>query len=260
MISRTMARPLVERLQENSLLADSLGGAARSVRPSDYYDRSETLETKDILRRAFMHWIIEQELAPGMYIDERKVAARLRIPLLSVREFLISMSQFGYFRKVRDREWVVEDLDRTFFSQMLDVRMMFELNSIAPLIELPEQDPFWRTLYSLRNQHLDLLETKGGETLPFVELDNAFHGLLNTASNNRVMQIFQDAVFFVFYFHYRWDNSDERARNEIAMREHLNIMDAIFDKDVESSRSSLRGHLQAAQDNLLSSIENRIKR
>jgi DNA-binding GntR family transcriptional regulator len=256
-ISRTMARPLLDRLRENDLLNDGLGVAARPITASDYFDRSEVLETKEILRRAFMHWIIEQELKPGTHIDERKVATRLQIPLLSVREFMIAMSQFGYFRKVRDREWIVEELDRDFFAQMLDVRMMFELNSIAPLTTLPDDDPFWRTLYSLRNQHHDLLETKGGETLPFVELDNAFHGLLNTSSNNRVMQIFQDAIFFVFYYHYRWGSSDERVRNETAMNEHLKIIEALFDRDSERAKTSLKAHLQAAQDNLLNSIDMR---
>lgn len=256
-ISRTMARPLIKRLHDEGLLIEGRTSAARPVRQSDYYDRREVLQTKDILRRAFMHWIIEQELTPGMHIDERKVAARLHIPLLSVREFMIAMSQFGYFRKIRDREWVVEDLNRDFFAQMLEVRMMFELNSVTPLIALSEEDPFWRTLHKLRNQHLDLLEAVDGETLSFVELDNAFHGLLNTASNNRVMHIFQDAIFFVFYYHYRWGSSDERTRNKTAMNEHLKIIEALFERDAIKARSSLQAHLQAAQDNLLNSIDMR---
>lgn len=259
-ISRTLARPILARLTEKGLVGDDLGTAARPVKRSDYYAREDVLETKEILRTAFMHWIIEQELKPGMHIDERQVAARLRIPLLAVREFMIALSQFGYFRKVRDREWVVEDLDREFYAQLLDVRKTFELNSIKPLVALPDEDPFWRSLHSLRNQHHNLLETSGGETLPFVELDNAFHSLLNSASDNRFMQIFQEAVFFVFYYHYRWGSPDEKTRNETAMNEHLKIIEALFDRDEERASVMLLNHLQVAQDNLLDSIEERAKR
>ncbi|PWJ13861.1 GntR family transcriptional regulator [Jannaschia seohaensis] len=255
-VSRTTARSLIQQLRKRGLLDSDQGPLQRPVHQSDYYPRSQVLETTEILRSAFMNWIIREQLRPGHYVDEAQIATQLQIPMSNVREFLIGLSKFGFFRKHRGREWRVEPITRDFIGQMLNLRRMLEVNSVAPLVGLPHSDPFWPTLQSIRTRHVELLQTVGGETLPFVELDNRFHSLLNSASENRIMQVLQEAVFFIFHFHYRWGSSEEKARNEQAMVEHLQIIDALIERDSDRATSALIAHLSTAQNTLVASLEN----
>lgn len=254
-ISRTTARAVLIHLEEQGILRDGSGGALRPIEQSDYFPRNRVLETTEILRSDFMNWIIRERLRPGHIIDEAEIATRLQIPMSNVREFLIGLSKFGFFLKMRGREWKVEPISPSFIGQILDLRQTLELNSIAPLVALPSQDPFWPTLHSLRKRHVALLETEGGETLQFVALDNQLHSLLNSASNNRIMLILQEAVFFLFYYHYRWDSTDEKVRNEQAMIEHLEIIDALTAQDGARAEEALIKHLAAAKETLLHTLE-----
>lgn len=257
-ISRTTARFVLARLQESGVLGAGHGAAARVIQQSDYFPTIQVLETTAILRSAFMNWIIRERLRPGHFLDEAEIATQLQIPMSNVREFLIGLSKFGFFRKMRGREWRVEPIGRDFIGQLLDLRRTLEVKSIAPLVVLPAGDPFWPALQSLRKRHLELLSSVGGEALPFVELDNRLHSLLNSASDNRIMMILQEAVFFLFYFHYRWGSLEETARNETAMVEHLEIIDALIARDEDRATSALVSHLSMAQDTLLGSLAEKI--
>lgn len=253
--SRTTARAILSALTETELIAEEKGSAIRPITSADYFPRSDVLETREVLRSACMRWIIQERLQPGTYVDEVKMATRLRIPVSSVHEFLISLGQFGFFRRVRNREWIVEAMNKSFIEQLLQLRMMFEFNSIDPLIALPEDHPFWRTLHRIKKQHLALLEEKCGDAFRFFELDNRLHWLMSSSSDNRLMQIFQEAIFFVFFYHYRWDSSNEKDRNMKALEEHLQFIDALIRRDATSAKLLFRTHLKTAQDTLLNSIE-----
>lgn len=254
-VSRTTARSIVARLQDQGILTGSIGRAARSIDRADYYPRNQVLETTEILRAAFMTWIIHERLRPGDIVDEAEIATRHHIPMSNVREFLIGLAKFGFFRKLRGRVWKVEPISPDFIDQMLSLRRMLEVKSIAPLVALPAHDPFWPALQSLRIRHEDLLGTIGGDTLPFVALDNQLHSLLNTASDNRLMMIMQEAAFFLFHYHYRWGSTDEKARNEQAMIEHLEIIDALTARDGARAEASLIKHLTAAKNTLLDTLD-----
>jgi DNA-binding GntR family transcriptional regulator len=62
----------------------------------------------------------------------------------------------------------------------------------------------------------------------FSDLDSRFHRLVNTASPNRFIDGFFDLITLIFHYHYQWNKRDERQRNEIAIREHLAYIDALF--------------------------------
>lgn len=254
-VSRTTARTILARLQDQGILTGGIGRAARSIDQADYYPTNQVLETTEILRAAFMTWIIRERLRPGDIVDEAEIATRHQIPMSNVREFLIGLAKFGFFRKLRGREWKVEPISPDFIDQMLNLRRMLEVKSIASLVALPAHDPFWPALQSLRTRHVELLGTIGGETLPFVALDNQLHSLLNTSSDNRIMMILQEAVFFLFHYHYRWGSTDEKARNEQAMIEHLEIIDALIARDAERAEASLINHLSVAKNTLLETLD-----
>ncbi len=78
----------------------------------------------------------------------------------------------------------------------------------------------------------------------FFELDQKFHSLLLSATNNPFMDQFYDIISVIFHFHYQWDNSDLRTRNMVAIEEHMAVLSKILSGDDIGAKGELRHHLQ----------------
>jgi DNA-binding GntR family transcriptional regulator len=88
----------------------------------------------------------------------------------------------------------------------------------------------------------------------FSALDERFHRLINDASRNRFMGGFQDIISLIFHYHCQWRKVDEGQRNERAIREHLDYIEALFTLDPDRIGTSCRRHLASARRTLLASI------
>jgi DNA-binding GntR family transcriptional regulator len=55
----------------------------------------------------------------------------------------------------------------------------------------------------------------------------------------------------IFHYHYQWNKRDERQRNEVAIREHLVYIEALFGRNVSMVQLACRAHLASAKDTLL---------
>ena len=120
---------------------------------------------------------------------------------------------------------------------------MFELRSAQRFLALPASDPAWRTLDSVRQEHLDLLREAQTRFSEFSELDERFHRLINDASRNRFIVNFYDVISLIFHYHYQWNKRDERERNIAAMREHLVYMDALTSRNRSKVAASVKTHM-----------------
>jgi DNA-binding GntR family transcriptional regulator len=57
----------------------------------------------------------------------------------------------------------------------------------------------------------------------------------------------------IFHYHYQWTKHDERQRNEVAIREHLAYIEALFSRDTSMVELACRAHLAAAKQTLIRS-------
>ena len=89
----------------------------------------------------------------------------------------------------------------------------------------------------------------------FSDLDNRFHRLVNDASPNRFIVDFYDIISLIFHYHYQWNKRDERQRNEVALLEHLDYIEALFSRDPSRIEITCKSHLKSARKTLLASIE-----
>ncbi len=253
--SRTTSRVILERLTNQGLIKLNRGKLIRPISSADYYPQHDVLETREILRTACMRWIMKERFRPGARLDEVLIATKLQVPVSSVHDFFISLNQFGFIRRVKNRVWAVEPIDYEFINQILELRIILELKSINKLVNLPKNHVFWGKLKNIRKEHLKQIKADKGDSLPFFELDNRLHSLMNSSSENRLMKTFEEAVFFIFFYHYQWEKESEKSRNVKALREHLKFIDALLARDDYKAKRYLFMHLQSAQNTLLNSIE-----
>lgn len=252
--SRTTARAIIQQLTTTGIVDETGQRLTRGIVDQDYYPLNDVMETREILRKDCMNWIMKEKFIPGSILDEVLIATRLKIPVSSVHDFLVSLSQFGFIKRVKNREWLVEPISHEFINQVLELRRILELQSIAPLIRLPANNVFWSKLAHIYQDHKKQLSDNNGEALAFFELDNRLHSLLTSASNNRLMTIFEDAVFFIFFYHYQWGKKSEESRNLQAMKEHVSLIESLLEKDEAKAKKHLESHLNSAQQTLIHSV------
>ena len=62
-------------------------------------------------------------------------------------------------------------------------------------------------------------------------------------------------ISLIFHYHYQWNKIDERQRNEVALLEHLDYIEALFSRDPGRIEMACKSHLKSARKTLLASIE-----
>ncbi|KPF45065.1 GntR family transcriptional regulator [Rhizobium sp. AAP43] len=256
-VSRTTVRAVLTRLGEVGLVAWDKRSKTVLRRPQaeDYFPEEETDSLSDIIERSFMRRILAGGAQPGMQINELELAREIGIGTTSVREFLIRFSRFGLIEKRPNSHWVLKGFTREFALELTEVREMFELRSAASFVNLPEDHPAWVELRLVEAQHHELLADIDHRFTEFSELDERFHLLVQRASSNRFIIDFYDIITIVFHYHYQWNKTNARARNQRALEEHLDYISALFSRDAAAIEKACRRHLKSARETLLQSIQ-----
>lgn len=256
-VSRTTVRAVLTRLGEVGLVAWDKRSKTVLRRPEhgDYFPDEETSSLSEIIERSFMRRILAGGAQPGMQINELELAREIGIGTTSVREFLIRFSRFGLIEKRPNSHWVLKGFTREFALELTEVREMFELRSAAAFVHLAEEHPAWAELKAVEAQHHALLADIDNRYMEFSELDERFHLLVQKASSNRFIIDFYDIISIVFHYHYQWNKTNARARNQRALEEHIDYIRALFSRDPSAIEKACRQHLKSARETLLQSIQ-----
>jgi DNA-binding GntR family transcriptional regulator len=256
-VSRTTVRAILTRLGEVGLVAWDKRSKTVLRQPilGDYFPDEETNSLSEIIERSFMRRILAGGAQPGMQINELELAREIGIGTTSVREFLIRFSRFGLIEKRPNSHWVLKGFTREFALELTEVREMFELRSAASFVNLAEDHPAWGELQAVEAQHHALLADIDNRYTEFSELDERFHMLVQKASSNRFIIDFYDIISIVFHYHYQWNKTNARARNQRALEEHLDYIRALFSRDAAAIEKACRRHLKSARETLLQSIQ-----
>ena len=200
-----------------------------------------------------MEWLLRDNARPGTAINELELARQFGIATTGIREFLNRFQRFGLIEKRPNSGWVFKGFTESFALELFEIREMFELRSARALAALPDDSPLWAQLEALRREHLQLLDDIETRFHDFSDLDSRFHRLISSAAPNRFIDSFYDIITVIFHFHYQWNKQDERQRNEVAIREHLTYIDALFGRNIALVELACRAHLISAKQTLLRS-------
>ncbi|MDQ0471588.1 GntR family transcriptional regulator [Labrys wisconsinensis] len=255
-ISRTTVRVILDKLVEAGLIAweSRSKQVLRPPRPEDYFPEAETAPVSAVIERAFLRWVLSADAQPGSQINEADIAREIGVSTSAVREFLIRFSRFGLIEKQRNRHWVLNGFTEAFALELFEVREMFELRSARAFVHLPAESPIWQELEAIEVAHRQLLLQIDERYREFSELDDRFHRLIHHASSNRFIVDFYDVISIIFHYHYQWSKVDEKERNEVAIREHLNYMVGLRSGNELDAEFFCRKHLASARTTLLQAM------
>lgn len=255
-VSRTTVRKVLSALADQGMVIGT--GRMKRVHQAglvapERFPDSETVPTSAQVERQFMEWMLRGNANPGSLINELDLARRFGVATTVIREFLNSFQRFGLIERRPSGGWVLQGFTTSFALQLFEIREMFELRSARTFADLTESSPLWDELLALRAEHAKLLTEIDLRFHDFSDLDSRFHRLVNSAAPNRFIDGFYDVITLIFHYHYQWNKQDERQRNEVAIREHLNYIDALISRIPSVIELACRTHLASAKATLIRS-------
>ena len=254
-VSRTTVRKVLSALTQQKMVSGS--GRERSVtgkvKTLKKYPLAQTISVADQVERRFMEWMLRDNTLPGTVINELDLARRFGVATTVIREFLNRFQHFGLIEKKPSAGWLFKGFTPAFAVELFEIREMFELRSARAFAALPGDSPLWHRLVSMREEHVALLKEIDSRFHDFSDLDSRFHRLINSAAPNRFIDSFYDIITLIFHYHYQWNKRDERQRNEVAVREHLDYIEALQARDIAMIERACRAHLGSAKQTLISS-------
>jgi DNA-binding GntR family transcriptional regulator len=252
-VSRTTVRKVLSTLVERGVLdGDSPHRVVRSLPEGiQRFPDSETIPMAAQVEQRFMQWMLRDNASPGTTINELELGRQFGVATSGIREFLNRFQRFGLTEKRPNAGWVFKGFTPTFALELFEIREMFELRSARAFAVLPETSPLWQQIEALRVEHEYLLSVVDDHYHDFSDLDSRFHRLINSAEPNRFIDDFYDVITMIFHYHYQWNKRDERQRNEVAIREHLTYIEALFNHNVSIVELACRAHLASAKVTLL---------
>lgn len=256
-VSRTVIRSALSRLSDVGIIHWS-GRDKRVMRElvdSDYIEVPSETISGDELERQFLNWILRFDVPPGTPLNASELCRRFNVPPHALHEFLASLSRFGLVARRQRGGWQLLGFTRDYALELFELRTMIELNAISRLVALPEEHPIWPQLDDLKREHQALAEQIDKRYNDFSVLDERFHNAIYKVNHNRFIVELQRIIALVFYYHYQWDKSDERERNEAAIQEHLELIEAIQSRDESAALSAARKHLNTSKKTLLLSLK-----
>jgi DNA-binding GntR family transcriptional regulator len=188
------------------------------------------------------------EMKPGERVYDHRIAAQFGISRSPVREALKRLEHFGLIRVVPRRGTYVAQMTSDEVADLMDIREALEgmaarkaaLRVSAATVEAMRQE-----LAPLR----DRAETSGLSEYPQVSTD--FHDwVVETSGNPKIKTLMRAIQGQIHLIRFRSGASPERAPR--AVREHLDILDAIAHRDADLAEARIRAHIRAARENILS--------
>ncbi|WP_136442448.1 GntR family transcriptional regulator [Pacificoceanicola onchidii] len=256
-VSRTVVRSALEHLARSGII--TLDGRTKTVRrrsrPDDVMEKPPVLLGVEELEARFFDWVLRMDVPPGTVLNVAQMAKDFHVATHTLQEFLSSLSRYGIVVRRPKGGWQLEGFTVNFALELSEFRSVLELNAVQHVVRLPDDHPIWDKLDALETDHRSLLARIDADYHDFSQLDEAFHAAINAVVDNRFVREFQKIISLIFHYHFQWNKSDERLRNESAIHEHLAYIDALRSRDPDKALAAARSHLATSSQTLVNSLK-----
>ena len=255
-VSRTVVRAVLEELRARGIL-DWRGRdktVVRLPRPEERLAiREESLSIEELESR-FLEWVLRFDVPPGTALNVAALSRDFSVGPHVLQEFLGGLARFSLVERRPNGGWRLLGFTREFAVELSEFRGVLELDAVRRFARLAADDPAWRTLDAIETRHHDLLAEIDHRFHDFSRLDERFHDCLAQVVSNRFVTEFRKVISLIFHYHYQWDKTNERMRNEAAIGEHLAIIHALKAGDAAAAEAAAAIHLSTSKQTLLSSL------
>lgn len=255
-VSRTVVRSVLQELDARGILRWQ-GREKTVVRKPRKTDRMAMLEeglSLQALEPRFLDWVLRFDVPPGTTLNVARLSREFGVGAHVLQEFLSGLARFGLVERRAEGGWRLLGFTPEFAVELSDFRTVLELDAVRRFAALPPDHPAWARLDAIEARHHALLERIDTRFHDFSRLDERFHDCLGQIVRNRFATEFRKVISLIFHYHYQWDKTNERARNEAAIGEHLAIVAALRTGDAAAAEAAAAAHLATSKQTLLSSL------
>lgn len=254
--SRTTVRKILSELKNRKIIKTIANDLVivKMPKPQDFFPENETVAPSVQVEKKFMEWMMRSNRKAGDVVNGLDLARQFKVSTGAVREYLNRFGRFGLIEKRPNSSWIIRGFTQEFALELFEVRELFETRSALAFEMLPESASVWAALRNLEREHRVLLRKIATRYRDFPSLDERFHRLVNSTSNNRFFMDFYDIISLIFHYHYQWNKVDEKLRNKVAINEHLDYIEALLSRDPKQIELTCKRHLHSARKTLLASI------
>jgi DNA-binding GntR family transcriptional regulator len=193
--------------------------------------------------------ILDEEFAPGSFLAERQLAARLGMSKTPVRSALERLESEGFITISPQQGAVVRELSVHEIADQYEIRRALEMFVARNIAGRLTRDQVAEVRANLDAQRANL---GTNDVRRAVDLDDEFHAMLVSFLGNReivrVMDHLRDRIHRVI--HRVFTRNPERVASSYA--EHRAIADAVTAGDAELAAQRVEEHLRVGRDALLS--------
>lgn len=187
--------------------------------------------------------LLSRQIPVGTVLQERRLAEMLEVSRTPTREALYRLESEGFVTRKPGRMLTVREVSVRDLIEILHVRRVLETESVSlALGRIPPEE-----LDDMEAAIIDLLASDDPSTGNDWQVDDRFHGMIGQYSGNSVLaKTIQDLRMRTHLF----DRERVPERFIAGHREHLAILAALREKDLESARQGIQLHI----DNVKTSI------
>lgn len=197
--------------------------------------------------------IIKGEIPPGTRLRENDLAAELGIGRGPLREALQRLESRKLVTKVPHVGAQVVSFNLTELTEIYQLRE--NLEGLACELAAQEiTDSELLELEALLERHQAFVNRSSGEAYIHQNPDLDFHyKIIQCSGNNWLVHLLCDELYYRVRM-YRYQSAHQKSRPVRAIREHIQIFDALKSRDGELASLLMRRHIAAASQNLVSLI------
>lgn len=195
---------------------------------------------KNLVYKNIKKKIITGEFAQGNGINEKELTEIYNISRTPIREALNILELEGWIKSVPRKGYVVSSITFADIKDLFQIRYELEPVFLAMAFNFFENE----LLQSLKERILNLIEKEDHDALRL--LDDEFHNYLIESTYNsfaiKTMESINEHISRTRYLTFR----DKKETIESA-HEHIQIIDALIEKDLDKAVKILKSHIDKSQ-------------
>lgn len=194
--------------------------------------------------------ILEGEFQAGDRLIERELAAKLKISRTPIREALFRLESQGFVKTVPRKGVVVSDISENEVIEVFTILASLEV--LAVKLAAQKMDNETRQELDQKIHELNLLEKQSEEDFNLEHIQ--MNRLINKASKSP--KLFEILSGLIDYIHMAANMGYETpGRRKESLKEHIGIMKALHDQDVEIAEYLMRIHIENSKKAYINYVE-----
>jgi DNA-binding GntR family transcriptional regulator len=210
---------------------------------------TDAVDTRSLRERAYTQirrMVMLGEIPTGQRLAEEQIAEQLNVSRTPVREAFVRLHADRLLKRFSDGGYYVAEVDLFDLRDLYELRLTLELRGITRAREDGiEHDR--SALVELQAAWVDIQAAPPAPDGSFIELDESFHLALLRSSGNLALAEMLETVNIRIRPVRTYDFlTADRIESSIA--EHLGIVAALLEADIELAAARLREHIGASLD------------